>query len=122
MSGSLTPEMVVQRQLDAYNAHDLRALLAIYDENAQLFEHPSTLLASGTDALRERYEARFKELNPHAKLVNRVVMGNTVIDHETVTRTFSEGPGILEMIMIYEVQDERIIRAWSIIGEKTLDR
>lgn len=33
-------------------------------------------------------------------------------------RTFPEGPGELELTMIYEIQDEGIIKAWSIIGPK----
>jgi hypothetical protein len=120
MSELITPEAVVQQQLDAYNARDIDALLAIYSHDAQLFEHPSILVASGSSALRERFSVRFKEPNLHARLVNRMVMGNTVIDHEEVTRTFPEGPGKLEMIMIYEVQSGKIIKAWSILGAKTL--
>jgi hypothetical protein len=52
---------------------------------------------------------------------NRMVMGSIVVDHEEVTRTFAEGPGKLELVMIYEVQKERIVRAWTIAGAKTLD-
>jgi len=33
-----SPEVVIQRQLDAYNAHDLEAWLATYAEDAQQFE------------------------------------------------------------------------------------
>lgn len=41
-------ETVVQRQLDAYNARALDALVAVYADDAQLFEHPSTLTGAGT--------------------------------------------------------------------------
>jgi hypothetical protein len=118
---SAAPEAVVQRQLDAYNARDIAALLAIYAADAQTFEHPATLLASGAAALRERFSARFTEPNLHAKLLQRTVMGSIVIDHEQVTRTFPEGPGTLELVMIYQVQSGKIIKAWSIPGPKTLD-
>lgn len=116
-----TAEAVVQRQLDAYNARDVEGLLAIYADDAQLFEHPATLLATGAAALRERFAVRFKETNLHATLLKRMVMGNTVIDHERIARTFPEGTGSVEMIMIYEVRGTRIAKAWSIMGEKTLD-
>ncbi len=53
------PETIVQRQLDAYNGRDLEALLSIYAEDAEMFEHPATLLARGSAALRERFMARF---------------------------------------------------------------
>ena len=89
--------------------------------DAQIFEHPSKLLGSGSTELRERYIARFKEANLHAILCQRVVMGNVVVDHERVTRTFPEGPGTIELVMIYEVQNGKIAKAWSIVGAKTLD-
>jgi len=112
--------VVVQRQLEAYNARDLDALLSIYASDAQLFEHPNTLLARGSVELRARFAVRFQEPNLHAHLLQRIVSGATVIDHERVTRTFPEGPGTVELIMIYEVQDGRISRAWSIAGAKAL--
>jgi hypothetical protein len=121
MPNSSDPEAVVQRQLDAFNARDIEALLATYAEDAQMFEQPSKLLASGSAAFRERYTGRFQEPNLRATLLKRIVMGNVVIDHEEVTRTFPEGPGKIALIMIYEVQNGRIARAWSIAGAKTLD-
>jgi hypothetical protein len=60
-------------------------------------------------------------LNLHATLLSRTVMGHVVVDHEEVRRTFPEGPGRLELMMIYEVQHGRIARAWTIAGPKTLD-
>lgn len=115
-----SPAAVVQRQLEAYNARDLDALLATYAENAQQFEHPDKLLTSGTAQIRERSAARFQEPNLHAHLNHRIVVGNTVIDHETVTRTFPEGPGTLELVAMYEVLNGRISRAWFILGAKML--
>ena len=41
-----------------------------------------------------------------------------IIDHEKVTRTFPEGAGEIELVMIYEVKNGRIAKAWSIAGEK----
>lgn len=115
------PESVVQAQLAAYNARDLDAFLATYAESAQLFEQPSKLLAQGVAQMRERYAARFAEPNLHAVVLNRIVMGNVVIDHERVTRTFPEGPGTQEAIAIYEVQGTLISRVWFVFGAKTLD-
>jgi hypothetical protein len=115
------PEAVVQRQLDAYNARDIEALVATYAEDAQQFEHPSKLLASGAEELRERFAVRFKEPNLHAKLVQRIVMGPMVIDQEKVTRTFPEGTGTIELIAIYEVQKGRIAKVWFLSGPRTID-
>lgn len=117
---NLTPEALVQCQLDAYNAHDVDALMATYAEDARLFEHPATLLASGSAQLRERFALRFQEPNLHALLLNRIVMGSFVVDHERVTRSFPEGIGTVELIATYEVLDGRIINAWFLSGPKTL--
>lgn len=116
-----SPEQVVQAQLDAYNARNIDAFLATYAVDAQLFEHPAKLLASGQAEMRERYAARFKEPNLHAAIVKRIVMGNVVIDHEKVTRTFPEGTGVLDAVAIYEIQNGKIAKAWLILGPKTLD-
>jgi hypothetical protein len=116
-----SPEAVVQRQLDAYNAREVDALIAIYAADAQMFEHPAKLLAKGSTALRERFLVRFKEPNLHAQLLQRVVMGNMVIDHERLTRTFPDGPGSAELVMIYQVENDRIANAWVIAGAIKLD-
>ena len=50
-----------------------------------------------------------------------MVMGHIVVDHEEVRRTFPEGPGKIRLLMIYEVQDGKIAKAWSIAGERTVD-
>ncbi len=115
-SADSSPAAVVQRQLDAYNARDVDALVALYADDARLYEHPDKLLAEGRAVLRERFAARFREPNLHAALLHRVVAGDTVIDHERVTRTFPEGPGTIELTMIYEVKAGRITRAWTIVG------
>jgi hypothetical protein len=121
MPPSNDPAAVVQRQLDAFNARDLEALLATYAEEAEVFEHPAKLLAKGAAAFRERYTARFQEPNLYATLLSRTVMGPIVVDHEEVSRTFPEGSGKIRLMMIYEVQHGRIVKAWSIAGAKTLD-
>jgi hypothetical protein len=121
MTLSITPESVVQRQLDAYNARDIEALMATYADDAQQFEYPATLLAKGAEQVRERSAGRFRESNLHARLIKRIVMGQVVIDHEEVTRTFPEGTGKIELIAIYEVRHGRIATARFISGTKTLD-
>lgn len=72
MSKCSRPELVVQRQLDAYNAHDHEEWLNTYAEDAQQFEYPSTLLANGLDAIRKRSISRFQDPALHASLLQRV--------------------------------------------------
>lgn len=118
--GSESPELIVQRQLDAFNARDLDTLLTIYADEAELFEFPGKRLAAGSAQLRERFRLRFAEPNLHAKLRHRIIAGETVVDHECVTRTFNEGPGEIDLVMIYQVVGGRIAKAWTIAGEKRL--
>jgi putative hydrolase of HD superfamily len=115
------PETVVQAQLEAYNARDLDAFLGTYAEDAELFEHPSKLLASGMAQLRERYMARFADPTLHAVVLKRIVLGNFVIDHERVRRMFPGGSGTLDAVATYEVQGDRITRVWFIFGAPVLD-
>lgn len=70
--------------------------------------------------MRSRIEARLAEPNLFAKLIRRSVMGNVVIDHEDVTRTFPEGPGNAELICIYVVEDGLIQTASFIFGPPVL--
>lgn len=116
----MNPEIVVQKQLEAFNNRDIEGLLSIYSSEAELVEHPATLLAKGRRELEQRFQARFLEPNLQAILLNRIVCGNKVIDHERVIRTFPEGSGDVELIMIYEVQGEKIVKAWIIAGRKQL--
>ena len=115
-----SPAAVVQRQLDAYNARDIDALLATYGEQARQFEFPATLAASGAVQIRERMSQRFQEPDLHARLVQRAVMGNIVIDQELVTRNFPEGIGTVDVVAIYDVADGKIQSATVQVANKRL--
>ena len=121
MKKTIAAVALVQRQLNAYNARDIEALMATYAEDVRHFEFPSTLVATGAAQVRERLSVRLQEPNLHATLLNRIAMGNIVIDHERITRTFPEGTGTIELVAMYEVHDDKIVKAWLTLGEKTLD-
>lgn len=121
MSLDLSAQAVVQRQLDAYNARDLEAWAATYAPNAEQFEYPTTRLAAGRDNIRARMVTRFAEPNLHAVLISRIAMGQLVVDHERITRTFPEGTGSIELMAIYEVVDGKIVRATFRFGDRVLD-
>jgi putative hydrolase of HD superfamily len=117
-----SPLSVVQAQLDAYNAKDIDALLHTYAPDAEQFALHGELLARGHDEMRPRYLARFAEPDLHARLLSRIVMGNTVTDLELITRNFPEGVGTVEMLCIYEVSEGRIRRASFATGETAILR
>ena len=110
------PAVVVQRQLEAYNAKDIEALLATYAPDAEHHAIHGERLARGHAELRARFLARFAEPDLHARLVSRQVVDSFVVDHEVITRNFPEGRGTLEMICIYEVRDGLIRKATFVSG------
>lgn len=69
------PQDVVQQQLDAYNARDIEAFMACWADDAQYYEHPDTLLASGKAAIRERHLARFREPSLYGERIKRMAVG-----------------------------------------------
>jgi putative hydrolase of HD superfamily len=109
------PESVVQRQLGAYNAYDIDAFMATYANDAELFAHPDTLLAKGSDQIRARYTARFSNDRPHAVIVSRIVRDAIVIDEEEITVPSKDGVMVTRAVAIYEVRQGRIRIAWFII-------
>ncbi len=72
--------------------------------------------------MRKRFEARFAEPNLHATIVSRMVIGDKVIDRESIVRTFPEGPGTWDVVAISEVKGGLISRVWFIFGAKRLDK
>ncbi len=122
MSEDLSEAVVhpVRMQLAAYNARDIDAFMAWWAPDCQYYAFPDQRLANGADEIRERHIERFKEPNLHGRLLNRMVMGNLVIDHETVTRTFPDGPGEVDVICLYEVTDGKIAKAWFRVGTMRL--
>ncbi|MFD1745979.1 nuclear transport factor 2 family protein [Rhizobium helianthi] len=120
VSGSQAIEHPVQMQLEAYNRRDIDAFMQWWADDCLYYAFPDQLLASGKAQIRERHIERFREPNLHGKLLNRMVMDGMVIDHETVTRTFAEGPGEIDVICIYEIADGKIAKAWFRMGEKRL--
>ncbi|QCI67314.1 nuclear transport factor 2 family protein [Phreatobacter stygius] len=109
-------ETVVARQLDAYNARDIEAFMALWHDDAQVFAHPATLLADGAAAIRARHVARFQEPDLFGRLIARVSVGTMVVDREVVSRNFPEGRGEVDVIAIYEVDGGRIAKAWFKMG------
>jgi catechol 2,3-dioxygenase-like lactoylglutathione lyase family enzyme len=64
--------------------------------------------------------ARFTEPNLHARLLRRTVIGDVVIDHEWVTRSFPAGPGHMEMVCTYAVSEGLIQTASFVLGAPML--
>ena len=100
---------LVQRQFEAYNAQDLDAHCACFAENLIVGNLNGETTANNLSAYRARMADTFKKFPQNkARLVHRIKVGNTVIDHEDVTR----GSGLerFEVIAIYTLRDGKIAR------------
>jgi len=102
---------IVQQQVNAYNARDIDAFLAKYSPGIKIYEHPDNLLWSGLEEMRKPYTARF-ENSPslHCEIVNRIVLGDFVIDREKVTGLPDDQ--VINAVVIYEVQEGLIQQVW----------
>ncbi|KIC95762.1 amidohydrolase family protein [Flavihumibacter solisilvae] len=108
-----TPESLVQQQLNAYNARDINAFLEPYADDAEIYIFPDKLLGKGKEIIRKQYTALFDgSPDLHCTIRGRIIKGNTVIDHESVTG--ARQPEKLEAIAIYEIKDGKIVKVYFI--------
>ncbi|AIF48792.1 nuclear transport factor 2 family protein [Dyella japonica] len=107
------PAEVVQAQVDAYNAHDVATFASCYADDVTVTDlggkrPPIT----GRDALKKAYAflaTRPKEF--HAAIVQRVVNGPIVVDHERLMGLPAD-KGPADAIAMYEVRDGKILHVW----------
>ena len=107
---------VVQRQLEAYNARDIDAFVAAFAPSIRIFRMPAAEPAIvGHAKFREAYTKRFASAGLHAEILDRIVLGNKVIDHERI-RGITDG--LVEAVAVYEVVDGLIETVWFFYPEK----
>ena len=106
---TVTPESLVQQQLNAYNAHNLEAFLAPYADDVSLFMFPGTPAGKGKESMRRDYQFITTTPELYCKLLNRVVQGNMVIDHEEV---YGLGASPLHAVAIYIIEKGKIQKVY----------
>ena len=100
---------IVQGQLEAYNAQDLDAFCAFYAPDAVLAPYGGEPHTVGLEAIRERHRGLFAQFPANrAEVVNRIVVGSNVIDHERVER--APGGKTFEVSPIYTIAGGKIAR------------
>ncbi|HAI58266.1 MAG TPA: steroid delta-isomerase [Xanthomonadaceae bacterium] len=105
---------LVQRQLDAYNAHDAGAFAACFSADVRCQRHPDDApFLLGREALQAFYaRERFVHAALHAHLAHRIDLGARVIDHERVVG-LPGGPR--EVVAIYQQGTDGLIgRVWFV--------
>ena len=103
-------ERIAQAQLDAYNSQDLDAYCGFFTEDVVVADVGGEVNLRGIEAYRERYAGAFAKFpGNRADLLGRMVLGNTVIDHERVDRGDGSTP-VFEVAAIYTFRGEKIAR------------
>jgi hypothetical protein len=85
--------------------------VACYADDVQLYRPPAAEpVLQGKAAMAAHYAAhRFKLPLLHAELVNRMVLGNKVIDHERITGLAAQP---VEAAVVFEVNAGLIDKVW----------
>ncbi|MFD7027322.1 nuclear transport factor 2 family protein [Streptomyces sp. NPDC059917] len=100
------PRDVVERQLAAYNGHDIDAFAATYAEDVTVRRSDGSRLR-GRQALRDKYAAQFAEGRCRAEIVGRLVEGDWVVDHE-IAHGLADEP--VRVLVAYRVREGLIDR------------
>lgn len=103
---------VVQAQLEAYNQQDIKAFMKVFSEDISIYNFgDSNPIASGKEKVTEVYKNLFESSpNLHSQVVNRSVIGNTVLDYEIISGRQGSNE-ISKIIAIYEIEDGLIKKA-----------
>jgi hypothetical protein len=108
-SAQLSPADIAQGQLDAYNVQDLDAHCAFFADDITVADLNGDVTIQGIAAYRAKYVQVFADFPQNrARLVNRICVGQTVIDHEDVSRG-PDGPNF-QVIAIYTLAGGKIAR------------
>ena len=105
-----TPEETVQATLDAYNAHDLEAYLALFAPEAAFGQLGGRTLLDGREAMRGFYTQMFAARpSIRCRSVERTAMGPYVVDQQEIS---GEGGPPMEAVMIHEIRDGLVRHIW----------
>lgn len=110
---AVTPEVLVQQQLNAFNAGNIDAFLAPYSDSIELYSFPNQLIGKGKEMMRKQYGATFNQFpDLHCEIKGRIINGNTVVDHESISGMGQREN--MEAIAIYEIKDGKIVKAYFV--------
>ena len=107
---------IVQRQMDAYNAHDAQAYTACFAPGAQLIRHPGIPQLQGQDEIYRTFAKVFRDHKKAAmRVLYRAELGpSTVIEHQEVDG-IEKAP--VPSLVIYSVKGGVIQAAWFVMPE-----
>ena len=104
--GALPADHPVNRQLAAYNAHDLDGFIACFHSTCVLVAPDRTVRAAGHEQLHAAYTPVFAIPGRRAVIVDRIVCGDWVVDHEEVWNGAGES---FRALVTYRLADGEIV-------------
>lgn len=75
---------LVNRRISAYNAHDIDAFLATYDENVRIVVYPDRVLGEGRERMRRIFGPQFEKGEGVITVLGQHVLENTVVSDEDI--------------------------------------
>lgn len=112
MNSKIAPEALIQAQLEAYNNRDLATFIRYFSDDVCVYRPPATEpVIQGKAAFSDFYQQqRFNLPKLHADIINRMVVGNKVVDHERISG-LRDAP--FEVMVVFEVSNGLIQNMWS---------
>ncbi len=110
MDSPQSPEAVVQASIDAYNAHDVDAYVALFTPAATFGQLGGRILLDSREAMKGYHEHLFTARpTVRCEVKQHAVMGPFVIDLQQIS---GEGQPPMEAMVLSEVRDGRIVKVW----------
>jgi hypothetical protein len=98
----------IDRQIEAYNAHDIDGFLAWYAPDAVIEDGSSNVLMRGIGEIRAEYEPFFRDFpSVHGEILQRMTAGAWTVDEEVIT---GWQPEPVKALVAYHVANDRIER------------
>lgn len=104
-------EKLVDEQLNGYNKRDIDAFLQPYSDSVELYAFPNTFLYKGKDIMRKEYAEMFTNTpNLYCTIKSRIVLGNKVVDEESVLFNKTKPP--FRAVAIYVIENNKIAKVY----------
>jgi hypothetical protein len=100
---------VVEENLMHYNQRNIDSFMTSFSDSIALYSFGNEIpIAHGKEKIRDLYAKLFEASpNLHSTIVHRAVIGNKVIDYESIVgRNGKMEP--IEMVVIYEIEGHKI--------------
>ncbi len=108
-NSDLSPEEIVQKQLEAYNSRDMETYISLFSDDVEFYNYGDhTLTMEGKEACRNFYQDLFDASpNLHSTTLKRIVHNNVVIEHESITGRKGLTQAIT-MVLIFVIENKKI--------------